>query len=77
MFETEKWYIVIIINNQQGEKAMVHSNNNIELNVKLEKFIRTGLLQFGLFLLAPFEVQFTKEERMKLEEKIKIKVFSH
>lgn len=52
---------------------MVHSNNNIELNAKLEKFIRTGLLQFGLFLLAPFEVQFTKEERMKLEEKNKDK----
>lgn len=52
---------------------MVHTSNNIELNAKLEKFIRTGLLQFGLFLLAPFEVQFTKEERMKLEEKNKDK----
>lgn len=48
---------------------MVHTSNNIELNAKLEKFIRTGLLQFGLFLLAPFEVQFTKEERMKVRRK--------
>lgn len=56
---------------------MIHSHNNIELNAKLEKLIRTGILQFGLFLLAPFEVQFTKEERKKLEEKIKTKAYSH
>lgn len=52
---------------------MEHTYNNIELNVNLEKLIRTGLLEFGLFSLAPFEVQFTKEERMNLEEKNKNK----
>lgn len=52
---------------------MIHSHNNIELNANLEKLIRTGILQFGLFLLAPFEVQFTKEERIMLEEKNKNK----